>query len=60
MLSWVAFSVSMDYMSPELHQNLHQRVSVGSRLGFGCLSASFISLLLTVINRLLTNTYKTR
>ena len=49
----------MDHMSPELHQNLHQRVSVGSRLGFGCFSASFISYYLTIINRLLTNTYKT-
>jgi len=49
----------MDYMSPELHQNLHQRCTVGSRLGFGCFSASFISSFLTIINHLLTNTYKT-
>jgi hypothetical protein len=48
----------MDYMSRELHQKLHQDLLFGSRLGFGCFSVSFISSFITIINSLLTNTYK--
>ncbi len=35
-----------------------QRPSVGLLLRFGCLSVGIISLYLTIVNRLLTNTYK--
>jgi hypothetical protein len=43
------------------YYGLHEPVSCtkGSRLGFGCLSASFITSFLTIINPLLTSTYKT-
>jgi hypothetical protein len=38
---------------------LHRKLNLsGSRLGLGCFSASFISSFLTIVNHLLTNTYK--